>query len=206
MNDHETLFLNVYINLDELVAREIEKAGLQDSLVTACESTIQETMTTLGIPGITRVKIFPEIPPEWTPALIGVTANDQSLISLPGGENRLLAVTLGRLLQPGEGGPALPTWLAGQFQSAPSGQDNPGIGYLARLAQKVLTANPAILFGSEQADALRRLLTGSEAKEPVQSTHRPELADRDRPHPAAGAYFPIEPGPPGRGHAAFRAS
>jgi hypothetical protein len=160
MNDNGTLFRMSTLTWMNR-SREIEKVGYQDSLIAACESTILETMTALGIPGIPLVKIFPEIPPDWMPALLGVTVNEQALISLPGGENRLLA-SPGRLLQPGER-PGVTRVVNRSVQSAVTGQDNPGV-LSSPPGSKILTADPAILLGSEQTDALRRLLTGGVEK------------------------------------------
>lgn len=159
MNENLSPVLEIEIMLDEWIAREVDSSGLQALLVAACESAVRETMVSLGIPGTSRVQISSGIPSEWAPCLLVVSANDLALGSLPSSENRLLAVSLGRFLQPGEGGPALPTWLTDQFKTGGPGPDNPGVVYLARLAQTVLSADPSLLLGEAQTEAVQKLLS-----------------------------------------------
>ena len=92
-----TPVLTIEMFLDEKVAHAVEASGLQASLAGACESILQDSLSSLGIPGAAQFQISAGIPPDWLPSLIVMNVNGQAVGSLPGGQKTVPGSHLGTL-------------------------------------------------------------------------------------------------------------
>jgi hypothetical protein len=155
MQNSESPILEIILHLDPQLEAAIRAAAEQNRVISAVESSSSSLLEEIGLPSTTRVAIRAGIPGEHQAALLALEINGQSLPSTPAIENRLLAVVHARLLQPGEGGPAIPGWLVAAFQGSNRETKQAAIKYLAALSRAILGERPELLITQNQVHYLR---------------------------------------------------
>ncbi len=133
----------------------IQASGGQAELVAAVENAASRVLSEIGLPAQARVSLQAGIPGEHRAALLALQVNSQTLSSPPGMENRLLAVQSGRLLEPGEGGPAIPGWVEKAFRESEPETLQAAIQYLAGLCHAILGEHPELLLDEPQVRELQ---------------------------------------------------
>lgn len=161
MQNAESSPLHILVWVEAQLEAALQTAGALTQASAAIEAAASRKLSEMGLPAAPQVSIQAGIPGEHQAALLALQVNGQTLPSVPGMENRLLAVLLGRLLSPGESGPSIPGWLIAAFQQAKPDSRQMAIQYLGMLSQAILGEHPEHLLDDSQV----RLLQGRWAGE-----------------------------------------
>jgi len=147
--------IEITVWIEAHLQESIQASGAQAELVAAVENAASRVLSQIGLPAQARVSLQAGIPGEHRAALLALQVNGQTLSSPPGMENRLLAVQSGRLLEPGEGGPAIPGWVEKAFRESEPETLQAAIQYLAALCHAILGEHPELLLDEPQVRELQ---------------------------------------------------
>ncbi len=155
MQNADVSKIEIIVWIETHLQEAIQASRAQTELVAAVEDAASRVLSQIGLPAQAHASLQAGIPGEHRAALLALQVNGQTLSSPPGMENRLLAVQSGRLLEPGEGGPAIPGWVEKAFREGEPQTRQAAIQYLAALCHASLGEHPALLLGKPKVRELQ---------------------------------------------------
>jgi hypothetical protein len=152
--------LEIDLGLETKLYQAIQETGSGPQTSEVVAGVIGELLHNVGLPGVAQVNLRAGIADQSSPALVTVRVNGHLLAGSPDLESRLLAVSLGRLLRPGENGLAILRWLVGQYRQPSEGARRQAVDFVALLTRSILIDHPETLLNDAIIAALRAQWSG----------------------------------------------